>query len=121
MVFPHVETAFEEDESSFLIITTKVRVPVSLPTTTSAPQRFTSQRAPLLTDHACNGSSRRREEFSPTEQAIMAAVTDQWQTRQQIADACNMPCSGAFSAILTNLVERNYLLSSQRGYRLNPD
>lgn len=58
--------------------------------------------------------------FSPIEEAILAAVTRDWQTKVELARACGQPVSSFFGAILSNLVERQWLESGRQGYRL-PD
>lgn len=57
-------------------------------------------------------------QFSPTEEAIMAVVGHDWMTKVQISEALKMPISSSFCALLTNLAEREYLESGNRGYRL---
>lgn len=61
---------------------------------------------------------RRGLEFSPTEAAILEVMTRDWQVKQDIADACKLPLSSQFCALLTNLVDRQYLESGHKGYRL---
>ena len=67
-------------------------------------------------------SSDEKRPYSHTEQAILRALTGargSWMTGQQIADACGLPRSGAFNALLSNLAEAGVLESSTRsGYRL---
>jgi hypothetical protein len=68
-----------------------------------------------------NGIMRRRgRDFSPTEDEILKVITDDWQTKAEIAAACNMRLTSSFSAILTNLVEREWIESSPKGYRFPP-
>jgi hypothetical protein len=70
-----------------------------------------------------NRPPRRGREFSPLEARIMAVVTPQWQTKAQLGAILGevvderQPSSN-FSILLANLVEREYLESSNRGYRL---
>ncbi len=58
--------------------------------------------------------------FSPLEEQILAALADHaWHTGDEIARACGVPRSGAFSAIISNLGETGAVESSTRhGYRL---
>lgn len=55
--------------------------------------------------------------FSTIEEQILKAATDNWQTAAQLAEKCNAPLSGWFRAILSNLVEREYLEGGRNGYR----
>jgi len=63
---------------------------------------------------------------SPTEELILKALAGAasgagWLTGQQLADACGLPKSTLFSAVLTNLAEAGVVESSTRhGYRLVP-
>lgn len=50
----------------------------------------------------------------------MRVVAATWLTRAQIAEACCMTVSSQFSAILTNLAEREWIESGHFGYRLPP-
>lgn len=61
----------------------------------------------------------RGRQFSPVEEAILAVMTKEWQNKVLIAEACKMPMSSQFCALLTNLVDREFLESGHKGYRLN--
>jgi hypothetical protein len=61
-----------------------------------------------------------RRELSGLESAILRVVVDQWRTKAQIAQDASLPVSSTLSVLLSNLVERGYLESSGRGYRLAP-
>jgi hypothetical protein len=56
--------------------------------------------------------------FSHIEEAIMRAVTDNWQTATQFAEKCNQTPTTWFRSILSNLVEREWLEGGRNGYRL---
>lgn len=61
--------------------------------------------------------------LSPTERKILEALAKSgatWLTGQQLADACGLPRSTSFTAILANLAEAGTVESSPRGYRLPP-
>jgi hypothetical protein len=56
--------------------------------------------------------------FSPIEESILAAATDDWQTSVQLAEKTQQTRSSWFSALLANLVERECLEGGHNGYRL---
>jgi hypothetical protein len=55
--------------------------------------------------------------LSPTEEAIVGALTSDWQTGQQIAERAGLSRSSFFNAVLSNLAEREVIESSRSGYR----
>lgn len=56
--------------------------------------------------------------FSTIEVSILAAATDDWQTAAQLAEKTGQTASSWFRAILSNLVEREWLRGGRNGYRL---
>ena len=60
--------------------------------------------------------------YSPTEELILKALGEArgaWRTGQQLADACGLPRSSSFNAILSNLAEAGVIESSTKsGYCL---
>lgn len=56
--------------------------------------------------------------FSPIEKSILEAATDDWQTALQLAERTQQSRSTWFCAILSNLVERQWLQGGRNGYRL---
>lgn len=65
-----------------------------------------------------NGAPRRGKLFSPIEEAILKAATADWQTATELASKVGQTRSSWFCAILSNLVEREYLEGGRNGYRL---
>ncbi|HTU22864.1 MAG TPA: hypothetical protein VMG10_32795 [Gemmataceae bacterium] len=59
--------------------------------------------------------------FSSIEEAILKAGAAEWQTAAQLAEKTGQSHSTWFCAILSNLVEREYLDGGRNGYRLLPD
>jgi hypothetical protein len=67
---------------------------------------------------AAPSEPRQGRRFSPIEEAILKAATDNWQTAAQLAEATGQKLNQWFYAILGNLADREFLESGPKGYRL---
>lgn len=55
--------------------------------------------------------------FSPIEKSILKAATNNWQTAAELAEKTGQPGSSWFRAVLSNLVDREWLEGGRSGYR----
>jgi hypothetical protein len=83
-----------------------------------AAERMTQVREEPVSEDAAS-SEEKYLLFSPTEEAILAAVpVEGWMTAELIAEAIDEPLEGDLKPLLRNLVARKALRSAQgRGYR----
>lgn len=59
--------------------------------------------------------------FSPIEKSVLKVATLNWQTGMELAEKTGQTCSSWFRAILSNLVEREWLEGGRNGYRRRAD